>query len=133
MNELPSDYSGHLTILLSDPEPMVVMRNLVLLMILGNIGDSAQAAELALHLWYSAFLPQTFEPNICWAIVHLVDHIHNGSISLDLGKNSKLSGSISNILVSGLLIANKRRDAEMTRAHYDNFQRARYYKSHSRF
>ena len=56
VNNLPLNYSGKLTILLDDVQPSVAIRNLVLLLLLGDTSDPAQAAELAVHLWYSAFV-----------------------------------------------------------------------------
>jgi hypothetical protein len=56
-NGLPSDYSGHLNILINDFNPVIFCRNVVLLLILGNVADETLAADIALHFWYSAFIP----------------------------------------------------------------------------
>lgn len=58
VNSLPDDYSGNLTVLLNDWSPFIAGRNFLLLLLLGTIPDPDFAAELALHLWYSAFAPE---------------------------------------------------------------------------
>jgi hypothetical protein len=41
--------------------PHVVVRDIVLLLCLGNIIDEAIAVDTALHFWYSAFMPIMME------------------------------------------------------------------------
>lgn len=69
INELPESYSGSIKIVLNDHNPMVVCRNLMILSILGIISDVEEAAEHALHLWYSVFQPISYQtrilPHIC--------------------------------------------------------------------
>lgn len=76
VNGLPKDYTGHLAIRINDREPYIVMRNVLILSVLGlvpgNVGLSKyagdavdrrtqnEAAEHALHIWYSVFLPTTY-------------------------------------------------------------------------
>lgn len=60
INCLPEDYTGKLNVLLNDKQSFVVLRNIVLLEILGTISDKRKAADIALHLWYSAFIPQEY-------------------------------------------------------------------------
>ena len=86
INELPNDYSGHLTILLNDREPLIVIRNILLLIILSTIEDSAQAAEVALHFWYSAFVPMVHQTIVTRIILKLVERINDHSLSMELGK-----------------------------------------------
>ncbi|KAK0445948.1 hypothetical protein EV421DRAFT_1734578 [Armillaria borealis] len=64
INQLPEDYTGTTEIVLNDFNPIVVCRNLMILSILGTIGDVEEAAEHALHLWYSAFQPWSYETHI---------------------------------------------------------------------
>jgi hypothetical protein len=47
-----------LNILLNDFNPSIFCRNVVLLLILGNVPDETIAADMALHFWYSTFMPQ---------------------------------------------------------------------------
>ncbi|EEB93239.1 hypothetical protein MPER_08134, partial [Moniliophthora perniciosa FA553] len=57
VNSLPEGYSGQLTILLNDRNPLVASRNVLILTFLGIMDSVDEAAEFALHLWYSIFLP----------------------------------------------------------------------------
>ncbi|KAI4517237.1 hypothetical protein K525DRAFT_290018 [Schizophyllum commune Loenen D] len=57
VNGLPDDYSGTCRILLNDSSPCVTTRNLLVLYALLRPGRPIEdAAESALHLWYSAIL-----------------------------------------------------------------------------
>lgn len=64
INSLPSDYSGKLDILLNDANPFVFCRNLILLLILGGVPDENLAADVALHFWYSVFMPAEYRLQI---------------------------------------------------------------------
>ncbi|KAK0482797.1 hypothetical protein IW261DRAFT_1469714 [Armillaria novae-zelandiae] len=64
INGLPDDYSGTIKIVLNDVNPMAVCRNLIILSILGIIKDVEEAAEHALHVWYSIFLPVSFQTHV---------------------------------------------------------------------
>lgn len=57
INELPADYSGELKVVLNDHNPYIVARNLTLLLLLATTDDPVEGAEIALHYWYSAFVP----------------------------------------------------------------------------
>lgn len=59
-NGLPSDYSGHLNILVNDRDVFIFCRNVVLLLILGNVPDETIAADMALHFWYSVSMPSEY-------------------------------------------------------------------------
>ncbi|KAK0498174.1 hypothetical protein EDD18DRAFT_1156687 [Armillaria luteobubalina] len=60
VNKLPENYVGTLTILTNDKNPMIVRRNLLILTMLGIIEDVDEAAEQALHFWYSALQPLSY-------------------------------------------------------------------------
>ncbi|KAF5361312.1 hypothetical protein D9758_010291 [Tetrapyrgos nigripes] len=60
VNELPKNYGGTLDIVINDRDPMVQCRNLLLLIILGMVPDLSDATEIALHFWYSLFLPSSW-------------------------------------------------------------------------
>jgi hypothetical protein len=107
INELPSDYSGHLTILLNDREPLIVIRNILLLIILGTIEDSAQAAEVALHFWYSAFVPILHRSIVTRIIMKLVERVNGHSLSMDLGNNSIVTGILSTSTLANLAMMSK--------------------------
>jgi hypothetical protein len=60
VNSLPEDYSGKLTIVHNDHNYLVTLRNILILQILGTVSDVRLAADIVLHLWYSAFMPQDY-------------------------------------------------------------------------
>lgn len=61
VNSLPSDYSGDLTILINDNILTISARHVILLILLGTTADESLAADLALHFWYSAFVPVEYK------------------------------------------------------------------------
>ncbi|KAK0448399.1 uncharacterized protein EV420DRAFT_1275660 [Desarmillaria tabescens] len=63
INGLPENYSGTIEIVLNDINPIAVCRNLIILSILGVIEDE-EVAEHALHIWYSVFLPFSYQTRI---------------------------------------------------------------------
>ncbi|OJA14611.1 hypothetical protein AZE42_07967 [Rhizopogon vesiculosus] len=64
INSLPDDYSGHLEVLINDVTLPVVARNMAILLILGTVSDETMAADIALHFWYSVFIPAEYGNNI---------------------------------------------------------------------
>ncbi|ESK84858.1 hypothetical protein Moror_14952 [Moniliophthora roreri MCA 2997] len=56
VNALPSDYTGNLSILLNDNNSFVVARNFLMLTWLGIMDNVDEAAEFAVHYWYSVML-----------------------------------------------------------------------------
>ncbi|TCD70997.1 hypothetical protein EIP91_000495 [Steccherinum ochraceum] len=60
INALPPDFDRQITIVVNDIDPYIVVRNMVLLSILGSSLDSADAANVALHSWYSACVPSEY-------------------------------------------------------------------------
>ncbi|PBK65733.1 hypothetical protein ARMSODRAFT_1022167 [Armillaria solidipes] len=60
VNELPENYTGTLKIVLNDKNCRIVCRNFVILTILGIVEDVEEAAEQALHFWYSVFQPLSY-------------------------------------------------------------------------
>ncbi|KAA1477215.1 hypothetical protein DENSPDRAFT_844415 [Dentipellis sp. KUC8613] len=95
VNELPSDYSGHLTILLNDIEPYIVVRNLAILLILGQVSDEKMAAEVALHFWYSLFVPAEHHGAYLSVITpYLAQYDPDKPSAVELGPNSTLSAAI---------------------------------------
>lgn len=92
INSLPSNYLGNLHILVNDVNPAVICRNIVLLLILGTISDEVIAADVALHFWYSAFIPVEYLAQISIAVVSFLQH---ESRIFPLGLHSTLSGWLS--------------------------------------
>lgn len=88
INALPPNFSGNLHILVNDLALPVICRNIVLLLILGTIDDEVIAADVALHFWYSAFIPAEYIPQISNA---LLAFCRNESPVFPLGPRSTLS------------------------------------------
>jgi hypothetical protein len=59
VNSLPQEYAGEFTIILNDHNPYVTLRNVIMLLILGDSDatSSSHASDVALYFWYSAFMP----------------------------------------------------------------------------
>lgn len=89
VNSLPKDYSGDLTFLINDADPHIVLRNTILLQTLGCIEDKAKAVDIALHTWYSAFLPEDYYAQISKLAITLKDHKQ----SFQLGPNATLDAA----------------------------------------
>ena len=95
INRLPADYTGKLCIVLNDRAPHVVVRNVVLLLLLGNISDETTAVHSALHFWYSAFMPSEYQLLISSEIGSFMKTGANGIAGSELGTASKLSCSLT--------------------------------------
>jgi hypothetical protein len=115
VNELPVDYSGHITILLNDREPMIVLRNMLLLSLLGTTKGSSIAAEVALHFWCSAFLRSPHQVQLSRVIMRLATKLGEDSFSLELGKHSVMTGVIS-MRTKALLAMMARSDIQLHEA-----------------
>ena len=81
--------------MLNDQTPHVVVRNVVLLLLLGNISDETTAVNSALHFWYSAFMPSEYNLLITSEIASFIKTGANGIAGSDLGTTSKLSCSLT--------------------------------------
>ena len=127
VNALPDDYSGNLTVVINDQAPIVCLRNLVLLILLGTIEDPSVAAELSLHLWYSAFTQMGHPLMVISTIAPLIPTFSNPKFSIELGSTSRLSGALSSdtvTLLGIMLQANadvSTTQAEMDRVLYGHF------------
>jgi hypothetical protein len=72
--------------------PHVVVRNIVLLLCLGNIIDEAIAVDTALHFWYSAFMPMEYQLSISSEIVSFITQADGSGIcQSQIGLSSTLS------------------------------------------
>jgi hypothetical protein len=91
VNNLPSNYSGSLKVLLNDVTLPIVCRNIVLLLILGNISDKAMAADIALHFWYSLFLPAEYRLQISLIMVSFLQKASENVFQIPLGSRSSIS------------------------------------------
>lgn len=63
VNELPCDYSGTLTVLLSGTDSGIICRSIMLLVILGTLPSSQDdlSVDVALHFWYSILYPSAYD------------------------------------------------------------------------
>ncbi|KAJ2915828.1 hypothetical protein MD484_g4584, partial [Candolleomyces efflorescens] len=91
INSLPANFSGELNVVLNDISLPIACRNLALLSILGTIPDEALAADVALHFWYSVFLPDAYRTQIGLCVVSALDKGHGKLGGLTLGRRSTVS------------------------------------------
>jgi hypothetical protein len=98
LNCPPSNYSGNLKILMNDHNVPTVCRNIVILLILGTTPDKTMAADIALHFWYSVFMPVEYRITISAIITLLVKRAYDqgfGSLVFPLGQNSSRTCTIT--------------------------------------
>jgi hypothetical protein len=91
-----------LIIFLNDFAPHVVVRNIVLLLCLGNVVDEAIAVNAALHFWYSAFMPMEYQLLVSSEIVSLIRQADgSGIFRTQIGSSSSLSCMLSPEAIAG--------------------------------
>lgn len=96
INALPKDYAGRLSICLNDRSGLIVLRNIVLLGVLGRVPDISEAAEYALHIWYSIFLPAAYTVHVAPMIHKLLNDVLSTTEStVDFTPSSKLTIVVS--------------------------------------
>lgn len=96
VNSLPGDYLGHINILLNDMAPHVVFRNLLLLAILGGNSDHCKTADIALHAWYSAFIPSDYSLQLSITAANIIKNCRPGiPFQLNLGNRSSLTAILA--------------------------------------
>jgi hypothetical protein len=82
--------------MINDLSGPTVCRNILLLLILGTISDKVMAADIALHFWYSVFMPHEYRMQISAALssfLHRTNEI-GPVFSTPLGPRSTLSSCI---------------------------------------
>jgi hypothetical protein len=123
VNGLPEDYTGQLDITINDVAPFVTIRNILLLSLLGKIPDARKAADVALHVWYSAFLPPEYHLLLAQQGVELMQSRKpDGTFSMTLGP--KLASRVTmdgtmpegNMEMLGMLITSKYTVAQVNEA-----------------
>ena len=102
-NGLPSDYSGHLNLLVNNGNPFIFSRNIALLLILGNVSDETIAADMALHFWYSAFLPSEYRVHLSVVLAAFLQKAKGSVSPIPLGPRSTISTLLSKEVASYLL------------------------------
>ena len=98
LNCLPSNYSGNLKILLNDHNVPIVCHNIIILLILGTTLDKTMAADIALHFWYSAFMPSEYRTSFSAIITLWMKRTIDqgfGSLVIPLGQHSSLTCTIT--------------------------------------
>ncbi|KIJ15964.1 hypothetical protein PAXINDRAFT_176417 [Paxillus involutus ATCC 200175] len=92
VNALGPEYTGQVNIVLNDFAAPLVSRNIILLLILGMIPDEVVAAEIALHFWYSVFMPMEYRIRILSMVSSLLKNGGPGEpIVTALGSRSSLT------------------------------------------
>lgn len=84
-----------MTVLLNDRDPYIWLRNVLLLLILGTVSDKHRAADIALHLWYSALLPSAYKAEIDVLLSGLLGYKAGNLLNYKLSDTSHLSGPFS--------------------------------------
>ncbi|KAH8089940.1 hypothetical protein BXZ70DRAFT_899118 [Cristinia sonorae] len=96
ISNLPLNYSHKLTVLLNDREEYIFIRNISLLLILGSTAISTtHAANIALHFWYSAFLPMEYSAFLANRyVVFMTEEVKKGRFCVSLGHRATISGEM---------------------------------------
>ncbi|KAH6896244.1 hypothetical protein BKA70DRAFT_1316688 [Coprinopsis sp. MPI-PUGE-AT-0042] len=91
VNGLPDDFSGKLNVVINDHSPPVVCRNITLLLILATVPQPTLAADIALHFWYSTFLPGAYRLKISASITRLMAHLcHDPPVPFKVSETTDL-------------------------------------------
>ncbi|KZV88308.1 hypothetical protein EXIGLDRAFT_619572 [Exidia glandulosa HHB12029] len=109
VNGLPKNYSGRLTLRINDREPITIIRNILMLAILGLLSDSSVAAEHSLHIWYSVFLPNAYFSDVLPVLSEIINKLmSDDDATIDLSPSSTLSiATTSNLRSSlGMFVSN---------------------------
>jgi hypothetical protein len=99
VNSLPLDHTGKVTILINDREPIIAIRNLSLLSLLCDDSNVQRAADIALHVWYSAFVPLDYHVHLASSLTDILSSYNPNSaqdfkLDIELGPKSKLRGRL---------------------------------------
>ncbi|KAI0308664.1 hypothetical protein OF83DRAFT_196974 [Amylostereum chailletii] len=94
INGLPETYTGELTVVLNDRDPILSFRNALTLSILGGEQDKQEAARIALHLWYSCFLPPEYDARVSSHEQKIMTSGKDGHLDLHLSQRSTLQGKL---------------------------------------
>ncbi|CAL1711964.1 unnamed protein product [Somion occarium] len=96
INGLPKDYSGKLTILLNHESARRAAQNLALLLLLASQGSVTEAAEAALHLWFSSFVQPASTQALTSTLQGVIEQSNSGDhFSQELHENAFISGVLS--------------------------------------
>ncbi|KAH8096789.1 hypothetical protein BXZ70DRAFT_315700 [Cristinia sonorae] len=90
INRIPATYSGDLTILLDHNDSLSLTRNTLMLLVLGRTPDTLKAAEIVLHLWYSAFVQASHAAALMAVVLPLVEELKKPAGEVKIGERSTL-------------------------------------------
>jgi len=88
--DLPEDYTGKINVVVNDMNPVIFYRNVLVLLILSCVEDKRLAVDVALHFWYSVFMPHEYRMQISSAILPVLESLRDQQY-LPLGPRSKLT------------------------------------------
>ncbi|GJE88932.1 zf-MYND and DUF4470 domain-containing protein [Phanerochaete sordida] len=94
INALPPDYPGQVTVLMNDRDQHITIRNILILQLLGRIPNKRRAADMALHLWYSAFVPKAYGAELVGIGMELCGK-NADELQLQLGEHATLNANMS--------------------------------------
>ncbi|KAA1470765.1 hypothetical protein DENSPDRAFT_798192 [Dentipellis sp. KUC8613] len=72
VNALPPDFPQTLSFILNDSNDLRIIRTIIIMLILTSVPDRITAADIALHVWYSAFLSKNYEQQTELAAVQMI-------------------------------------------------------------
>jgi hypothetical protein len=85
INSIPDDYTGKIFVAVNDLQPRVSTRNLLLLLAIAGVRNQDLAADIALHFWYSAFMPKEYNDRIAAFSKAAMSTISNGRLDWEGG------------------------------------------------
>ncbi|GJE94075.1 DUF4470 domain-containing protein [Phanerochaete sordida] len=94
---LPPAYLRKVTVLMNDRDQHVTIRNILIRQLLARISDKRRAADMALHLWYSEFIPEAYGAELVDIGMELcgknADVLH-----LQLGEHATLDAEMNGVV-----------------------------------
>ena len=78
---------------MNDRDGYVTLRNILMLQVLGRTPNKRRAADIALHLWYSAFMPMVYQAEIA-SIANEQLMAEDGLVHTRLGAKAILDANI---------------------------------------
>lgn len=97
INSIPPTYGGKIKVVINDNNPVVVARNFLLLLTLNGAGDSKINADIALHFWYSTFLPIEYKNRLLWLSEQPLKDNKSGHIDIVMDAGSRICGNIGKL------------------------------------
>jgi Domain of unknown function (DUF4470) len=86
----------------NDLEPLLSARNLLLLLAISGVRNQDLAADIALHLWYSAFIPKEYNDRITAFSKAAMSTISNGRLDWEDGGKLRIICDLTQPFVDAL-------------------------------